>query len=205
MNRRASDEHTAQGAGDGHKAMLEESREKARETGREAANIGREQLQAGAGRAAEGVGDFADAVGSAASRLSELQHEGLADYANKLSSQLSEVSSRLRDKNVDELAGDVRRLAERNPALFLLGSVAIGIGLSRFAKASREQRSLDGAGGEAQWSGREGTTSAAVTSDPTIADYTSRDRVLSDSASDRPSPDATGRPTTPDSSGGTGL
>lgn len=140
MNRRASDEHTAQGAGDGRKAMLDEGREKVRETGREAADIGREQLQAGAGRAAEGVGDFAEAVGSAASRLSELQHEGLADYANRLSSQLSDVSGRLRDKSVDELADDLRRLAERNPALFLLGSVAIGIGLSRFAKASSDRR-----------------------------------------------------------------
>lgn len=191
MNRRASDEHTAQ--------------EKVRETGREAANIGREQLQAGAGRAADGVGDFAEAVGSAASRLSELQHEGLADYANKLSAQLSEVSSRLRDKNVDELAGDVRRLAERNPALFLLGSVAIGIGLSRFAKASAERRSMDDAGGETEWSEREGSTAAAATSDPTIADYTSRERVLSEGAADRPLSRPSGRPNTPDSSGGTGL
>ena len=190
MNRRASNQSHTSGADSRPQALLDEGRQQAREAGREAANIGREQLQEGAGRAAEGVGDFAEAIGSAANRLSELHHEGLADYANRLSSQLNEVSDRLRSKNVDELADDVRRLAERNPALFLLGSVAIGIGLSRFAKASREQRPMDGAGGEA-----------------TMADYTGRDRVFTDGATERPSTDsdASGRPTTPDSTGGTGL
>ena len=201
MNRRASDQSHTSGAESRPQAMLDEGRQQAREAGREAANIGREQLQAGAGRAAEGVGDFAEAIGSAANRLSELHHEGLADYANRLSSQLNQVSDRLRSKNVDELAGDVRRLAERNPALFLLGSVAIGIGLSRFAKASREQSLMDGAGGEAEWSRR------STAGEASMADYTGRDRVYTDGAAERPStdPDASGRPTTPDSTGGTGL
>lgn len=199
MNRRASDDSHTTGAGGESKAMLEEGKQQAREASREAANIGREQLQAGAGRAADGVGDFAEALGSAANRLSELHHEGLADYANRLSSQLSDVSSRLRDKNVDELAGDVRRLAERNPALFLLGSVAIGIGLSRFAKASREKRLTDGVGGEMQWS------DSQTSGEPTMADDTARERVFADGVTDLPSTAPSGTPTTPDSTGGTGL
>lgn len=200
MNRRASDEHTtsADSAHSQSQAMLDEGRQQARE----AANAGREQLQAGAGRAADGVGDFAEAVGSAANRLSELHHEGLADYANRLSSQLNDVSGRLRSKNVDELAGDVRRLAERNPALFLLGSVAIGIGLSRFAKASREQHRMDGAGGEPEWSRR---SAPEEPSEPTMTDGSSRARVFADGVTERPSAEPSGRPTTPDSTGGTGL
>lgn len=201
MNRRASDDSHTTGAGSQSKAMLEEGRQQAREAGREAANVGREQLQAGAGRAADGVGDFAEALGSAATRLSELHHEGLADYTNRLSSQLSDVSSRLRDKNVDELAGDVRRLAERNPALFVLGAVAIGIGLSRFAKASRENRSADGIGGEMRWSERENR----IAGEPIMADYSTRERVFADGATERPSAPPSARSTTPDSTGGTGL
>jgi hypothetical protein len=38
---------------------------------------------------------------------------------------------------------DVRRLAQRNPTLFIAGSIAVGFGLSRFAKASG-QRALHG-------------------------------------------------------------
>lgn len=197
MNRRARDQSHTSGAGSRPQAILDEGREQARE----AANIGREQLQAGAGRAADGVGDFAEAIGSAANRLSELHHEGLADYANRLASQLNDVSGRLRSKNVDELAGDVRQLAERNPALFLLGSVAIGIGLSRFAKASREQHRTDSAGGEPEWSQR------STSGEATMADYTGRNRVFADGAAEQPSTDAerSDRPTTPDSTGGTGL
>lgn len=199
MNRRASDVNTTSAAESRPQAMLDEGRQQVREAGKEAANIGREQLQAGAGRAADGVDDFAEAVGSAANRLSELHHEGLADYANRLSSQLNEVSSRLRSKNVDELADDVRRLAERNPALFLLGSVAIGIGLSRFAKASRERRGIDGAAGQPEWSRRD--TSAETE----IPDYTSRERVFADGVTDRPSSERSDGPPTPDSTEGTGL
>ncbi len=197
MNRRASDANTtgAESAESRSKAMLDEGREQARE----AANIGREQLQAGTGRAADGVDDFAEAVGSAANRLSELHHEGLADYATRLSSQLNEVSSRLRSRNVDELADDVRRLAERNPALFLLGSVAIGIGLSRFAKASRERRGMDGAAGEAEWSRQTADT------EPAMPDYTSRERVFADGETERPSAEPADRQAPPDSTGGTGL
>lgn len=123
-------------AGDGSKAMLEEEAQKAREAAREAAEAGKQRLESGAGQAAERVDDIADAVGSAASRLSELEHEGLAEYADRFASYLGEMSTRLRSKNVDELTDDVRRLAERNPALFVLGSIAVGLGLSRFAKAS---------------------------------------------------------------------
>jgi hypothetical protein len=190
MNRRASDE-SPKTQTPRTKAKVEKGKQKALDTAREAADIGKEQLQSGTGRAAEGVGDFAEAVGSAASRLGELEHEGLADYANRISSYLSDMSSRLREKNVDELADDVRRLAERNPALFVLGSVAVGLGLSRFVKASgesRDRQSLEGVGDPTEWRG---------TNEPSMTDYTSRDRGAADRAADRPM--------TPDSSGGGGL
>lgn len=191
MNRRASDEHTT-GADTRSQSVLDEE-------GRRAGEAGREQLQAGTGRAAAGVGDFAEAVGSAADRLGELHHEGLAEYANRLSSQLSDVSDRLRSKSIDELADDVRRLAERNPALFLLGAVAVGVGLSRFAKASARDR-RNGIGGEMAW--REPGTGE----EPAPADYTSRERlVFPERAMERASPDSPDRPETPDSTGGTGL
>src|SRR5688500_17359178 len=108
MNRRASDESMAtpeqRGApDDGSKAMLEQEAERARETAREAAEAGKQRLESRAGEAAESVDDIAEAVGSAASRLSEMEHEGLADYANRLASWLGDMSEKLRSKNVDEI------------------------------------------------------------------------------------------------------
>lgn len=198
MNRRASDDShaTPSGRGDsGPTRTLEEEKEAARETAREAAAAGKERLEAGAGQAAERVDDIAQAVGTAASRLSELEHEGLADYANRLASYLGDMSERLRSKNVDEITADIRHLAERNPAVFVLGSVALGLGLSRFAKASGERRNLDGAAGEAEWT-EDVATEEFEPYEPR-GTYESRDRGASDEAADRPA--------TPDSSGGGGL
>jgi len=44
----------------------------------------------------------------------------------------------LRDKSADELLRDVRNLARRQPALFIGGSVAVGILAARFLKSSRD-------------------------------------------------------------------
>lgn len=204
MNRRASDDVHTSGAGEQPETMLEKGRQQTRE----AARLGREQLEAGAGRAAGGVGDFAEALDSAAGRLSELHHEGLADYTKRLSSQLSEWSGHMQNKNIDELAGDVRRLAERNPALFLLGAVALGIGLSRFAKASGERYREDDRyrtedryreedmGGNSRWRGSD----SRIDYEAELADYTDQERAFVDGATEPP-------PATPDpnpGSGGTG-
>jgi hypothetical protein len=137
-----SDErHTTREVKQQVKSDLESGKQRAQEAARDVTEQGKEKLEEQSDRAAAGVDDFADAVGSAASRLSELEHEGLADYAKQLSSFLSDMSGTLRSKNVDELARDVRDVAHRNPALFLLGSVAVGLGLSRFVKASGTPRS----------------------------------------------------------------
>ncbi|MEX2496668.1 MAG: hypothetical protein WD448_11295 [Woeseia sp.] len=136
----------------------ENGKERARQAAHEATESGKRKMQEGSERAAGEVDDLADAVGSAASRLSELEHEGLADYASQLSEFLGDMSRKLRNKSVDELARDVGNIADRNPALFILGSVAIGIGLSRFAKAGRgrhESQRLGTAGDQAEWRGQE--------------------------------------------------
>lgn len=199
MNRRGSDESKATPEqrgepGDGSKAMLEQEAERARETAREAAEAGKQRLQSRAGEAAESVDHIAEAVGSAASRLSEMEHEGLADYANRLASWLGDMSETLRSKNIDEITGDISRLAQRNPALFLLGSVAVGLGLSRFAKASGKRQY---APGDAEWSEESVSESEFEPYEPSMSPYESRERSAGDRAADRP--------ITPDSTGGGGL
>jgi hypothetical protein len=44
----------------------------------------------------------------------------------------------LRSKNLDELLTETQQLARKNPGLFFIGSVAIGLAAARFLKASRE-------------------------------------------------------------------
>ena len=178
------------------KSDLESGKQRAQEAARDVTEQGKVKLKEQGERAASGVDDFADAVGSAASRLSELEHEGLADYANQLSSFLSDMSGTLRNKNVDDLARDVRDVAQRNPALFLLGSVALGLGLSRFAKASSRPRSRE-IGGDSEW-----RSDSEWRGDDEWKGYGDQD-FISDVA--RPEDTSTDRQITPDRTGGSGL
>jgi hypothetical protein len=179
------------------KSDLERGKERAQEAARDVTEQGKEKFEEQSDRAAAGVDDFADAVGSAASRLSELEHEGLADYANQLSTFLSDMSDTLRNKNVDDLARDVRDVAQRNPALFLLGSVAVGLGLSRFVKASGKARSPTDSASDGEW-----RSDSEWRGDDEWREYGQEDSM---SAVARPEDTSTDRQMTPDRTGGGGL
>jgi hypothetical protein len=186
-----SDERTTKEVKQQAKADLEHGKQRIKEAARDATEQGKEKLTAKSEQAATNVDHLADAVETAASRLSELEHQGLADYASQLASYLSDMSGKLREKSVDELARDVRDIAQRNPALFLLGSVAVGLGLSRFAKATHRTQSVDERirdeewRAEDEWHGYE------------------NGEFISDVA--RPESPATDRTMTPDRTGGSGL
>jgi hypothetical protein len=49
---------------------------------------------------------------------------------------LRRLSDGLREKSADEILRDVRRVARENPTLFIAGSIAVGFGIARFARAS---------------------------------------------------------------------
>lgn len=86
--------------------------------------------------AADEVEGLASAARAAASNLSEQDKEGLSQYVTELADNVGSLASGLRNKNVDQLIHDAKDIAHKNPALFIGGSIAIGLGLSRFAKAS---------------------------------------------------------------------
>lgn len=101
-----------------------------------AASAGKAQLDSGLGQAAGQVEQVAKVIDETAERLRRESHEGLAAYATQVAGSIESVANRLRHSSVDELATEARQLARSNPALFLLGSVAVGFGLTRFLKAS---------------------------------------------------------------------
>jgi hypothetical protein len=63
----------------------------------------------------------------------------LAEYAQRLSEGVARVADHVRHRSLDELTADAQMLARRNPAVFLVGSVAVGLALSRFMKARSER------------------------------------------------------------------
>src|SRR5690606_3010625 len=91
--------------------------------------------------AADEIEGMARAVRTAASDLQEQDREGLSHYVTEMADSVSALASGLRKKSVDELMHDAQNIARRNPALFIGGSIAIGLGLARFAKASSHRHS----------------------------------------------------------------
>lgn len=101
---------------------------------------GRDQAGAKLGEvrsdAASKVDTLADSAHAAADRLQGTDLQQLSRYVESLAESMNRLSGNLREKPADALLQDVSRLARENPALFITGGVAVGFGLSRFAKAS---------------------------------------------------------------------
>lgn len=112
----------------------------AKDATRQAKSKAREQVETGQHRVAEEADTLSDAIDAAAASFDEHDRQGLARYTREMSTRLSEAAHHLEGRSIDELADDAKRLARENPALFMLGSVAVGFGLSRFFKASEKHQ-----------------------------------------------------------------
>lgn len=128
----------------GNGATKQKLKEDARDMKREVGTKAREKARTGQHQLADGADALSDAVDAAASKLDDHDREGLARYARELSTNLANAAGQLEGRSVDELATDAKRLARNNPALFMLGSIAVGFGLSRFFKASAERNHHEG-------------------------------------------------------------
>lgn len=60
--------------------------------------------------------------------------QSLAHYVEELARGISQLADNLRHQNADEALQQAGSMARDNPALFLLGSLALGFGLSRVLK-----------------------------------------------------------------------
>jgi uncharacterized phage infection (PIP) family protein YhgE len=101
---------------------------------------GQEQFEARKQTAAHQTEKLAGVVERVSEELKDQDQESLADYAGQLAGGMKSFADSLRQRNLDELVKDTQQLARNNPTLFLMGSVAVGIALSRFLKASPQHR-----------------------------------------------------------------
>ncbi len=100
---------------------------------------GKEKVDHYRSDAADKVDSLADSARAAADKL---EGGGMEEQFSRQITQLAEgmgkLSAALRDKSGDEILRDVQRVAREHPALFLAGSVALGLGAARFARASSQ-------------------------------------------------------------------
>ena len=100
---------------------------------------GQEQFEARKHMAADQAEKLAGVVDRVSEELKGQNQESLADYAGQLAGSMKNFAETLRQRNLDELVNDTQQLARSNPTLFFMGSVAVGIALSRFFKASADR------------------------------------------------------------------
>ena len=141
-----------------------------------------EQFEARKQTAADQTEKLAGVVDRVSEELKSQNQESLADYAGQLAGSMKDFAESLRQRNLDELVRDTQQLARNNPTLFLVGSVAVGIALSRFLKAST-QRGGANRQNESEFYGSSPSTVQPIT-------FESRPSVISESARTTPSSSA---------------
>ncbi len=86
-------------------------------------------------RAAEHVDHVAEALRNSAEQL-EPTEEQLANLVGSAAGQLEDLARTLREKDLSALVAEVQAFGRRHPAAFMGAAVALGFGISRFAKSS---------------------------------------------------------------------
>ncbi len=125
------------------KKMMNEARSAADRASEEAKRYSSRKMEEGRDRTADGLDRLAHAADTAASDLESQHQETISRYVREMADRVGMVAEGLRDKSVDELIDDAKATARKNPALFVAGSVAIGLCLSRFVKASARRSRED--------------------------------------------------------------
>ena len=100
---------------------------------------GQEQFEAHKHTAADQTEKLAGVVERVAEEFKGQDQQSLAEYAGQIAGSMKSFAENLRDRSLDDVIRDTQQLARNNPTLFLMGSVAVGIALSRFFKASADR------------------------------------------------------------------
>lgn len=109
---------------------------------------GRQTLEQRKRSAADRVEEIAQAIERTSAQFSE-NEPTLAELANRLAGTVGNLATRLREGSIDDLVGDTRAFARRNPALFIAGGVLAGFALARFVKASAQRSAAESSTDEA--------------------------------------------------------
>jgi len=121
----------------------EDLKGKARQAAEQVQQQGKAHLDSYRGTAADELEKVAQRAKAAAAELEDQDRAGLSRYVSDMAQGMVRFADDLRGRNVDELVGDLNRMARNNPGLFIAGSIALGFGLTRFAKASGRRAEQD--------------------------------------------------------------
>jgi len=92
----------------------------------------------------------ADVMRDAAHTFEEREEAGVADYVKKAADALDRLSSKLRERDLEELVREAEDGVRKKPAVFLGATAVAGFALGRFLRAGSQRiaRSKRANGGE---------------------------------------------------------
>jgi hypothetical protein len=99
-----------------------------------------QELTARKDRASELIQGLAGTVRRVAEPLHDESLGPLGAFADEAAAQLERLAGRLRNREVSELADDLRRLARRRPGIYVAIGLAAGFAAARFLKSTGEAR-----------------------------------------------------------------
>jgi ElaB/YqjD/DUF883 family membrane-anchored ribosome-binding protein len=131
------------------------------------------QLSNQKNRATDGLGHLARAVRQSTQSLRDNEQDTVAHYIEQAADRIEQFSSRLRDRDLNELMRDAEKFARRQPAVFIGAAFMVGVLAVRFLKSS----SAHGAGASRRFDGRtiddRTIPSGSLTSDTATSPYSS--------------------------------
>ena len=110
----------------------------------QAKNEGKQRVDSARQTSVEGIEKLAQSVRAAADELKQNDVANLSQYVTTMAESMTGLATRLRDKNPSDMATELMRVARENPALFVTGSIAVGFGLARFARATSQPQMSGG-------------------------------------------------------------
>jgi len=151
------------GGGSAGPPILEQAKDQAQEAlhtakqrGGELVDQTRQQLQSQLNSqkdtAAQSIGTVAQAIRQTGDQLRSQEQAAVAEYAGRLADVVEDVSGYLRERSIEDMAGDVESFARRNPAVFLGAAFGLGFLAARFLKSSSSQGGY-ASGSARQWRG----------------------------------------------------
>ena len=120
-------------------SLAEAARTKAHELGEAAKQEAVRFVEEGKRNLAEHGEEVSKVVGGVSDQIERLVPPA-GPYVQALADQIQGLSSTLRERSVDDLLSDARRVAERRPGLLVAACFFAGFGLARLLKASDDRR-----------------------------------------------------------------
>ncbi len=98
-----------------------------------------QSIHDGKTRAAEQLAAVGGAVRRAADKLYDQNNDALAEYVDGAAERVESVARHIDEHDLAELAGDVRTMARRKPALFLGGLFVAGLASAQLLRAMNKR------------------------------------------------------------------